>query len=553
MLPQSADAAPSAPRPVSVGRLAALLVVALVIAALVLVPLLSELGATFREDVVLPPAAPIVATDPGTATVVLGEPLTLDPAAAGDAGSAAVIAQLFEGLTTVDADLVVRPALAEAWRFDDGGRTAVFQLRDGLTFSDGTPLVAADVVRSWLRVLDPAAPSPLASLLDDVVGAAEYRTGHGTADGVGLTADGRTLTVHLTRPATDFPAVVASPTLAIVPPGAARAGFVPGPGFVASGGYRPTSETTTGIVLEANPRYWAGPPAIGRIEVKTSLDGRSPVQVFQDGEVDLTSIGSYDASWIAYDRDLGTSLRKGVSLSVEYLGFDTSSPPFDDARVRRAFGTGVDWRRIVSLGTDGAEEVATSIVPPAIAGRTAADMLPPFDPEGARALLAEAGYPGGAGFPAITFTSAGNPYARAIADQLHENLGVDVAVQTMEFSQYYDLLETDPPPMWSVDWVADYPARTALLGLLLGPDQPNNFGRWTDPAYTVALAEGGAATDPAAANAAFDRAEEIVRDQVPVVPLSYGTSWWLARDGLLGAGENGLGFIRLAGLAWADR
>jgi ABC-type oligopeptide transport system substrate-binding subunit len=107
--------------------------------------------------------------------------------------------------------------------------------------------------------------------------------------------------------------------------------------------------------------------------------------------------------------------------------------------------------------------------------------------------------------------------------------------------------------MWSVDWVADYPARTALLGLLLGPDQPNNFGRWTDPAYASALTQGGAATDPAEANAAYDRGEGIVRDQVPIVPLSYGTSWFLARDGLLGAAENGLGFIRLAGLAWADR
>ena len=550
MLPQSADTAPVAPRPVSAGRILALLVVAVVVAALVLVPLLSDLGVAFRTEVRLAPAVPI---DPGVATVVLGAPQTLDPAAAGDAGSAAIIAQLFEGLTTVDADLVVRPALAESWRFEDGGRTVIFELRDGLTFSDGTSLTAADVKRSWLRVLDPAASSPLAALLDDVVGAAEYRTGGGSKDRVGLTADGRTVTVHLTRPATDFPAVAASPTLAVVPPRAVPAPLTPGADFVGSGGYVLTSASTSGMELTANDRYWAGAPAIPRIEVKTSLDGSSPVQAFQDGMVDLTPVAPNDASWIAYDGDIGDSLRKGVSLSVEYLGFDTSSPPFDDARVRQAFGTGVDWRRVVGLGSDSTEEIATSIVPPAVPGRTAADMLPPFDLAGARALLAEAGYPGGAGFPAITFTSAGNPYARAIVDQLHENLGIDISIETMDFTQYYDRLGTDPPAMWSVDWVADYPARAALLGLLLGPDQPNNFGRWTDPAFAAALAEGGAATDPAVANAAYDRAEAIVRDQVPVVPLSYGTSWFLARDRLLGAAENGLGFIRLAGLAWADR
>ncbi len=550
MLPQSADTAPVAPRPVSAGRLAALLVIAVVVAALVLVPLLSDLGTAFRAEVRLAPAAPI---DPGAATVVLRAPQTLDPAAAGDAGSAAIIAQLFEGLTTVDADLDVRPALAESWRFEDGGRTAIFELRDGLTFSDGTPLAATDVARSWLRVLHPAAPSPLASLLDDVVGAAEYRTGRGSAEGVGITVDGRTLTVHLTRPATDFPAVAASPTLAVVPSRTIPAPLTPGTDFVGSGGYVLTSASASGMELTANDRYWAGPPAIGRIEVRTSLDGGSAVQAFQDGTVDLTPVAPNDASWIAYDADIGASLRRGVSLSVQYLGFDTSSPPFDDARVRQAFGTGVDWRRVVGLGSDNTEEVATSIVPPAVPGRTTADMLPLFDPAGARALLAEAGYPGGAGFPAITFTSAGNPFAPAIVDQLRENLGIDVTIETMEFTQYYDRLETDPSLMWSVDWVADYPGRTALLGLLLGPDQPNNFGRWTDPAYTSALTQGGAATDPAVANAAYDRAEGIVRDQVPVVPLAYGTSWFLARDGLLGAAENGLGFIRLAGLAWADR
>jgi ABC-type oligopeptide transport system substrate-binding subunit len=104
-----------------------------------------------------------------------------------------------------------------------------------------------------------------------------------------------------------------------------------------------------------------------------------------------------------------------------------------------------------------------------------------------------------------------------------------------------------------VDWVADYPGRTAILRLLLASDQQNNFGRWSSAAFDAALDEGSAATEPAGAMAAFDRAEAIVRDEAPVVPLSYGTSYWLARDGLLGAGENGLGFMRFAGLAWADR
>ena len=92
-----------------------------------------------------------------TARILMGEPATLDPAAAGDAGSAAVIAQLFEGLTAIDPTRTPRPALAERWELRDGGRTVAFTLRADLRFSDGTPLSAEDVRRSWLRVIDPRA------------------------------------------------------------------------------------------------------------------------------------------------------------------------------------------------------------------------------------------------------------------------------------------------------------------------------------------------------------------------------------------------------------
>ena len=543
-----------APGPtVSRGRVAAVAIAGIVALSLIAGPTLSDLSASFRFS---PAAAPVVPTSaPDEVTVALSAPATLDPAFAGDAASAAVIAQVFESLTTVDADLTVRPALAQSWTFADGGRTVVFRLRDGLTFSDGTPLTAADVKRSWLRVVDPRTPSPLASLLDDVAGASDLAHGRGTAEAVGIEADGDTLTVRMTRPATDFPAIAASPTLAVVPPGLRTipAPLAPGPDFVASGGYVPTSTTTSTIELTANDRYWAGKPAIDNVHVLTTLNGGSPVQAFQDGKVDLTPIGSSDAAWIAYDRDLGPALRKGTSLSLEYFGFDVQKPPFDDVRVRKAFASAVDWRRLVRLGTDGSEEPATGMVPPAVPGRSTQDFVPAFDPAAARALLAEAGYPGGQGFPSITLVTTGNPYASAIAAQLKENLGVTIAMEYMDFTGYFDRLQSDPFAFWVVDWIADYPARTATLRLLLGSDQTNNYGRWSSSAYDAALDEGSSSTDPAAAAAAFDRAEEIVRDEAPVVPFSYSTSWWLSRDGLLGAGENGLGFIRLAGLDWSGR
>jgi len=485
----------------------------------------------------------------------LSAPATVDPAVAGDAGSAAVIAQLFEGLTAIDGSLTPRPALAASWTFSDGNRIVEFRLRDGLTFSDGTPLTGADVIRSWLRVIDPARPSPLASLLYDVVGVQDYVAGRSTDPAaLGFSAAGNTVTVRLTNPAGDFPAIAASPTLAVVPSSVGRdpAALRPGPSFVASGGYVLAGRSPTAYTLTANPHYWAGPPAITDVEIVTDLGVTSPVDAFLAGSLDWTPIGPYDASWIAYDRELGPDLRLSADLAVTYYGFDTRRPPFNDTRVRRAFAQAVDWKRIVRLA-DGSQALpATSIVPPGIPGRSDIDFQPTFDPAGARQLLAAAGYADPGSFPMVTLATAGPGYDDAVIAQLKQNLGVTVRHESNAFGTYMQRLgAADGPQFWAISWVADYASPHDFLGLLLGSNQPNNYGRWSNAAFDAAVTSAASETDVDAARAAYDRAEAIVRDDVPVVPVAYSSSDALSRAGLLGATMNGMGILRFAGLAWA--
>ena len=498
--------------------------------------------------------APVRGADPET-RIAMSAPNTLDPAAAGDAASAAVIAQLFEGLTAIDGSLVPRPALAASWAFADGNRTVDFTLRDGLTFSDGTPITADDVLRSWLRVLNPAAPSPLAALLYDVVGARAYATGASVDPAsVGLHANGRVFEVQLTQPAGDFPAIAASPSLAVVPPGVGSGGpgLDAGAGFVASGGYVLAAQTPTELSLTANPRYWAGPPALSRVTLVTDLGGKSPVDVFGAGTLDWTPIAPEDASWIGYDRTFGPQLRSSADLAVTYFGFDTRRAPFNDPRVRRAFAQAVDWRRVVRLA-DGSDALpATGMVPPGIPGRSNADFLPTFDPAAAKRLLADAGYPDPATFPAVTLVDAGTPYDAGILDQLHVNLGITVRYESLDFTDFFNRLgSADGPQFWALSWVADYPSPYDFLGILLGGGQPNNYGGWTSAAFDDAIARAAASQDASTVRAAFDQAEALVRDEVPVVPASYSTSYALSRTGLLGAQTNGLGILRIAGMAWA--
>ena len=490
----------------------------------------------------------------GTVRILLGPPSTLDPAAAGDSGSAAYISQLFETLTVFDTDLQLRPALAESWRIDDGGRRITFRMRPDLTFSDGSPLRAADVVRTWLRIIDPTAPSPLASLMLDVEGAADHLAGSIGPEGVGLRADeaANEVTVDLVRPAADFVTVVASPNFGIVPPGVGDdpAALRPGDGFIVSGAYRLTEVAPDSMTLTSNDRYWAGAPAVGTVSILHDLGGASPVEAFADGEIDYTSISEFDASWIAYHPELGPQLREVPSLSTDYYGFDAGEPPFDDVRVRQAFARAVDWRRIARLAVSDPDGVATSMVPPGIPGRSDADVLPVYDPDAARELLADAGYAGGRDFTQVTLLTGGSIYDEAVVFELERELGVTVAQEVMDFDQYFVRLAEDPPAMWNLSWVADYPGRNDFLGLLLSRGSSNNYGRWSSEEFDAAIAEAGAATDPEEAAAAYDRAEAIVGRDAPVIPVTYGTGWALARDGLLGAGQNGLGSIRFAGLAW---
>jgi oligopeptide transport system substrate-binding protein len=488
--------------------------------------------------------------------IAAAAPATLDPAAQSDVNSASISAQLFESLTAFDANLVLRPALAASWDVAADGRKVIFHLRPNLTFSDGSPITGDDVVRSWLRVIDPAHPSPLASLILDVTGVREYLSGapgSGDASKVGIHASGFDVTVDLDRPGADLPSIVASPTFAVVPPfGCSTDDLATGLGQcgISSGGYVLAAATDTELTLTANGSYWAGKPAIQTVHLIIDIAGRSPDDVFSAGDLDYTAIASTDASWIRFDSTLGPALRAVPSLSVTYIGFDTTKAPFDDPRVRRAIGEAVDWTRIVELDAGTSTDVAaTSMIPPGVPGRDDRSWLPAHDPAGARDLLAQAGFPGGAGFPAVTLANAGPP-GSGIAADLKQELGITVRLEN--YDDYFTRLATDPPAIWTLTWIADYPGPNDFLGVLLGTGASGNYGRWTSNSFDAAITEALSTRDPAAASAAFGRALAVVQSDVPVVPLVYpGQSWALSRAGLLGAGVSGLGIPRFAGLAWA--
>lgn len=473
---------------------------------------------------------------------------TLDPAFISDAADVQLLLQLYAGLTRLDEQGEPYPSLARSWEISDDGLTYDFTIRDDLAFSDGTPLTAQDVRRSWLRLLDPTTAATAPDVLSVISGAPERLAGDADEDVVGIqVTDDTHLRVTLRYPASYFLDILATPAAFVVPPRADATGTWQTPDdFVGSGPYAVDGIDGVDLVLRANDEYVAGPPPIPEIRWVAAVDADAAT-AFQAGDVDLAQVAGWDATWIAYDRDLGPRLHAAEPLTISYFGFDTTSPPFDDARVRRAFALALDRERLVPLSEGAESQAAASLVPPAIWPDGFAPGID-HDLDEARRLLDEAGYEDRSDLGTIVVNGSGLDIGPAVA-AWREDLGVDVRAEVMDFGDFLASLETDPPNLFTVNWIADYASPHALYGLLLAPDAASNWGRWDDDEFE-SLLEAAAAAPEDEVGRAYDEVESYVQEQAPVIPWSYGETWWLVADGLRGLGNLTIGLTDFGRVSW---
>jgi oligopeptide transport system substrate-binding protein len=490
---------------------------------------------------------PIAAAGPPL-RVLAGPPGSLDPAFIGNAGDVQLLLQLYAGLTRLDETGEPYPSLASGWEISDDGLTYRFAVRDDLEFSDGSPLVADDIRRSWLRLLDPAVGATAPDVLSVVAGASERLAGEIDEDEVGIRApDERTLVVTLRHPASYFLDIVATPATFVVPDTAdATPTWQTPEAFVGSGPYVLDGIEGPDLVLRANANYVAGPPPIDEIRWVAAVESET-ADAFATDQIDLAQVASWDATWIAFDPDLGPRLHAAEPLTISYFGFDTTRAPFDDARVRLAFALALDRDRLVPLSEGAAAQAAASLVPPAIwpegfSPRTQTDV------DRARELLDDAGYADRSDLGEIVVNSNGLFVDPAVA-VWREELGVEITVESMEFGDFLDLLDTRPPQLFTVNWIADYTSPNAIYGLLLEPGALSNYGDWRDGEF-VELLEAAAAAAEDEIGAAYAAVEDHVAEQAPVIPWSYGETWWLVADGLRGLGNLTIGLIDFGRVSW---
>jgi ABC-type oligopeptide transport system substrate-binding subunit len=461
---------------------------------------------------------------PHALRVSWSDPLTLDPTMAGDGASAAVIEELFSGLVARSPEMDIIPDVARTWDLLEDGRKYIFHLRDDVQWSDGTPVTAKDFEYAWQRVLDPATGSPSASLLYDVKGARAFNRGEAESADVGVrAADDVTLVVELEGPTAYFLQLIASVTTYPVPchvvAALGPAWTQPG-NIVTNGPFQLQAWTRRqSMAFSRNPQYYgrfAG--NVQRVEVSLLADPSSAVEMYEDDGLDIVGLPPAEMGRTR-QRHAGEYLSL-PSPSTHCLGFDATQPPFDDPRVRRAFVLATDRETLAHAVRQGnAFPALGGFLPPGMPGHSAGIGLP-HDPEQARELLADAGYPEGRGFPVVklTMSPAQVSDARYLLAQWRDSLGIDITPQGTNDASYPRGPQSGSPYMFLSGWHADYP-------------DPDNFLRvgfpwhstgWRNPSYEQLVEDARHVADQPERIKLYQQADRILVQQAPIMPLIYG-------------------------------
>lgn len=465
------------------------------------------------------------------------EPQDLDPQVVTGSPEHHLALTFFEGLVTADPQLNVKPGVAEKWEISDDGLVYTFHLRANARWSNGDPITAEDFVESYHRMLTPKFAAAYSYMLWHVAGAEDFnkgklkdfsQTGFKALDPHTLQLTLRHRTPFLLH-AMNHESWLPVPVSVIKKFDGMERQSTPWTrpeNFVGNGPYvlkswRPNQM----IVAERSPTYW------DREHVKIDEIDFYPVELadteermFRAGQLDIT----YEAplSKISvYRREHPDQIRMDPYNGVYFYRFNVQRKPFDDVRVRRAFALAIDRERIVRDVTRGGELPAYSVVPPNVNGYTSQNTFHEDIAEAQR-LLAEAGYPGGRGFPKVELLN--NPLekheviAEALQQMWRKNLGVEIAIHTEEWKVYMDSQHTRNFQFQRAGWIGDYVDPHAFLDLW-ETNGGNNDSNWGDPEYDRLLKSALTVKTEAERYAIYQRMEKILRDGMPVMPIFYYT------------------------------
>jgi peptide/nickel transport system substrate-binding protein len=468
------------------------------------------------------PGLYVLAQDQTTVTYGLeGDVRGLEPALAYDFTANPVVCNITEGLLRFTPEGGLEPLIAETFDQPDEV-TYVYTLRDGVVFSDGTPVTIDDVIASIARVRDPEVAGPLAWMYDEPEATVE-RT------------DDKTITITLASPSALFRYVTATTAGHVIPAAAIEQfglDLLRNP--VGTGPYKFVNWSAgSEIVLEKNPNYWQeGKPHFDRFVYKIVEEGTTRVTGLKNNELDM--IGSPPPDQIeAITAFENVNFQEAVGYTINLIALRTDQPPFDDVNIRKAVSYATPLESIMEniVGVIGIQSRNTS-VPPNMPGSASDELEPiPYDLEKAKELMAASSMP--EGFSTKLHIIAPNdvyvPEAIAVQEALRE-INIDVEIVQYAFADFITLQQAgDYEGMMNFQWGADFPdAAGNLFPLFLSTSVPpqNNHFFYSNPEVDRILKESESELDQEARLEMLREAQRIISDDQPAIFLEH-FKWFL--------------------------
>ncbi len=506
-----------------------------------------------------PSVTDILDTIPHEDTLTLFDsgPLTLDPAISQEASSHTHIIQLFSGLVTFDQDMNLIPDIAERWEKSEDNKTYTFYLRQGVKFHDGKEITARDFKYSWERACLPETDSPTAATyLNDIVGAKEMLDGEATEmEGVQV-IDDYTLQVTIDAPKAYFLAKLTYPVAFVVDEANVKSGKEWWRRPNGTGPFK-LKEWRSGelILLERNELYYREKAKVSYVAFVLLGD---PMQMYELDEIDVTYVSTaYLERVMDETNSLHQELVEAPELSITYIAFDTTKPPFNNPKVRQALCYAVNKERVLSQVLKDSVTQAEGILPPEMPGYNEEIEGLDYNLELAKELITEAGYGDGVNLPLLTFTVPGGggyvpSWLTAILYQWEQNLrdfGVEIEVRELESDVYYYRLNEEKDEAFFFGWVADYADPQNFLEILFHSQTENNKGEYSNTEVDALLEQAAVEQDSITRFELYQQAEQIIVSDAACLPLWFGRNYILVKPYVKGYTLSPLGIPLLTNVS----
>lgn len=492
------------------------------------------------------------------------DPETIDPALNSAADSANMIMHAFETLLIVDKDNKIVPGQAESYEVSDDGLTYTFHLRDGLKWSDGTPLTANDFVFSWKRLSDPNVAAPYGEdMLGYVKGYQEAAAGN--IDALGVSApDDKTFVVELSVPCVYFIKIVTHATMVPVQKTSVEANgeqWSLKPETYISNGPLKMIEWVPGshVTFAKNDNYWnADKVTINTLKFVLMEDANAAYSAYRTGEVAMIKdVPTEEIPSLQGNEEFHVAPNVGVS----YLDFNNQKEPFTNPDVRKALSLAIDRDYISNTVMQGIGAPAGNFVPQGVSDAESGTYFEDVtrknnggdffniknheeDLKKAKELLAKAGYPDGKGFPVVEYMTNDAGHNKAVAEYLQncwKELGINMDIKIVEWGTFAPTRRAGDYLTARDAWSLDYDDPSNLLNLLKSTSG-NNSAQYKNPELDKLLDEANATLDVKEHYAKLHEAENMILEDAAIAPLNYRNEFWLQNSKLKGTWYSPFGY-----------